>query len=67
MAKFTMTIDFDIHEHAPSAHRAFIATALDLVKMDIGRGVLTEGDIVDPGGGAQAQAPIGRWEMTEDF
>jgi hypothetical protein len=66
MAKFTMTIAFDIHDHAPSAHRAFIATALDLVKMDIGRGVLTEGDIVDSGGGAQAQAVIGSWKLEEE-
>jgi hypothetical protein len=65
MAKFTMTIDFDIHEHAPSAHRAAVATALDQVKQAVAAGHLTSGDIVDPGGGAQPQRMIGSWEMVD--
>jgi hypothetical protein len=66
MAKFTMTIDFDIHEHSPSAHRAFVAAALDQVKVDIGRGVLTSGEITTPAVGAVREAVIGSWEFVEE-
>jgi hypothetical protein len=66
MAKFSMTLRVDTHEHSSSAHRQFIEHALDQVKLDVGRGVLTEGDITTPAVGAQSRRTIGRWELIED-
>jgi hypothetical protein len=65
MAKFSMTLKLDTHEHSPSAHRQFVEHALDQVKLDVGRGVLTEGDIVTPAVGAQPQRTIGSWRIED--
>jgi hypothetical protein len=67
MAKFAMEIEFDIHDHSPSAHRAFIGTALDHVKLAVGRGADTEGDITGPPEPLRADPPvIGNWKITEE-
>jgi hypothetical protein len=66
MARFKMEFELDVHSHSPTAHRHFIGTMLDHVKLAVGRGVDTEGEITDPGGGAQAQAVIGSWKIEED-
>lgn len=67
MAKFTMEIEFDIHDHSPSAHRAFIGTALDHVKLAVGRGVDTEGEIITPAIGAVREAVVGHWRISEEL
>jgi hypothetical protein len=66
MAKFTMTLDLEVHDHSPSAHRAFIGTALDHVKLAVGRGVDTEGEIITPAIGAVREAVVGSWKISEE-
>jgi hypothetical protein len=66
MAKFSMTLKLDTHAHSPSAHRQFVEHALDQVKLDVGRGVLTSGDIVSPAVGAQPRRVVGEWRLIED-
>jgi hypothetical protein len=63
--RFILTIRTHVHEHSPSAHRQFIEHALDQAKLDVGRGVLTEGDIVTPAVGAQPQRTIGSWRIED--
>lgn len=59
MAKFEMEFELDIHDHSPAAHRAAIATALDQVKTEIGRGVAENGDITVP-----PHTVIGWWKIS---
>jgi hypothetical protein len=66
MAKFSMTLRVDTHDHSPSAHRQQIEHALDQVRVDVGRGVLTSGDIVTPAVGAQPRRVVGEWQIIED-
>jgi hypothetical protein len=66
MAKFKLEFEVDVHDHSPSAHRAFINTALDQVKLYVGRGVDTEGDITTPAVGAMREAVIGSWAFIEE-
>jgi hypothetical protein len=66
MAKFTMEFEFDVHHHSPAAHRRFIESALDQVKLAVGRGVDTEGDISTPAVGAVREAVIGFWAFAEE-
>ena len=61
MAKFKMKLDFDRHTHSPAAHRAFVATALDQVKLEIGRGHADHGDITVP-----PHIVIGSWDFSDD-
>ena len=64
MAKFTMTIEVDEHDHSARAHRHSIATALDSVKHAVLSGVDDEGEIVTPAVGATRRAVIGEWKIT---
>jgi hypothetical protein len=66
MAKFFMEIEFDIHDHSPSAHRRFIEGMLAQVATAVGRGVDTEGEIITPAIGAVREAVVGNWKISEE-
>ena len=66
MAQFTMTLDLEIHDHSPSAHRRFIESMLAQVSLAVGRGVDTEGEITTPAIGAVREAVVGSWKITEE-
>jgi hypothetical protein len=65
MGKFSMTVQFDKLDHSPTHHRAAVATALDHVKLAVGRGVDTEGEITTPAVGSVREAVIGSWTIED--
>jgi hypothetical protein len=65
MAKFTLEMEVDIHDHSASAHRAVIGQMLHQVSQAVGDGVTDRGDIVKPPGGAQPARTIGSWKLDD--
>jgi len=63
MARFTMSLDLDVHDHSPTAHRNFVGQMLDQVKQALGDGVSTKGDVVRAPGGAQPARVVGSWQI----
>jgi hypothetical protein len=62
--KFQLTINLDVHEHSPTAHRQIITEMLNHAKQQIGDGRATSGALVH--GAAFRQRPIGHWKLFVD-
>jgi hypothetical protein len=75
MAKFTVTIEVDVLDHASTHHQhGAIGSALDQVKQavshnhDVGLGISAEGDITGPPEPSRPDAPvIGKWQFIDDL
>ncbi len=64
MARFSLEIEFDVHDHSPRNHRLEIGTLLDRAKHAVAQGHACSGQITKPGASADPDV-VGFWKLDE--